>query len=136
MTAIHPLVSVCVPAYNAEHTVERCLKSVLAQDLSEAEIVVVDNGSTDRTCDTAAACLRDFPHARIIRNPSNLGREGNWNRCIDLARGPFVKFMFTNDVLMPGALQKLLESVVCDNEAVMAASSALHVAAIPEMATP
>jgi glycosyltransferase involved in cell wall biosynthesis len=122
---------VCVPAYNAEHTIERCLRSVLAQDLSEAEIVLVDNCSTDRTCELAAATLHDFHHARIVRNSANVGRVGNWNRCIDEARGKFVKFMFTNDVLKPGALRKLLESVAHDDEMVMAASAAHHVTSLP-----
>ena len=136
MTSIHPLVSVCVPSYNAEHTIERCLRSILAQDLSDAEIVLVDNCSTDRTCEVAATSLRDFRRARIIRNSSNLGRVCNWNRCIEEARGAFVKFMFTNDVLMPGALQRLLESVARDDDTVMSASSAAHVTSIPATLPP
>jgi glycosyltransferase involved in cell wall biosynthesis len=136
MTSIQPLVSVCVPSYNSERTIERCLNSILAQDLSDAEIVLVDNCSTDRTCDLATACLRGFPRARVVRNPSNAGRVGNWNRCIDEARGTFIKFMFTNDVLMPGGLQRLLRSIAHDGNLVMAASSALHVSAIPESICP
>lgn len=136
MTSNYPLVSVCVPSYNAEHTIDRSLRSVLVQDLSDAEIVLVDNCSTDRTCEVAATSLRDFPRSRIVRNPSNVGRVGNWNRCIDEAKGTFVKFMFTNDVLMPGALQRLLESVVRDDDAVMAASSALHVNSVPALLPP
>src|SRR5579859_1120371 len=122
MTFISPRVSVCVPSYNAERTIERCLRSLFAQDLSDAEIVLVDNCSTDRTCEIAEACLREYPQARIIRNSSNLGRIGNWNRCIAEARGTFVKFMFTNDVMMPGALQTLLTSIVRDDDLVMSAS--------------
>jgi len=131
MQSNNPLVSVCVPSYNSERTIERCLRSVLAQDLSDAEIVVVDNCSTDQTCDLAAAILQDIPRARIVRNSANVGRVGNWNRCIDEARGELLKFMFTNDVLMPGALGKLVDSVARDNETVMAASAALHVASVP-----
>ncbi len=131
-----PLVSICVPSFNAEHTIARCLGSVLGQDLSQAEIVVVDNCSTDRTCEVAATCLDGFPRTRIVRNPSNVGRVGNWNRCLDEARGTFIKYMFTNDVMMPGALAELLRSIVHDADVVMVASSALHVPAVPSLWTP
>ena len=131
-----PLVSVCIPSYNAERTIERCLRSVLAQDLADAEIVLLDNYSTDQTLAIAGECLADFPGARVIRNDHNLGRVPNWNRCFEEARGQFVKFAFTNDVLRPGALQHLLHAIRSDKTCVMAVSRQQNVNSMPAQPTP
>ena len=78
---MEPLVSVCIPAYNNEGTIEETVRSVLAQTYNNLELVVVDDCSTDRT----AALAEAFTDARVrvVRNEKNLGMAGNWNKCIE-----------------------------------------------------
>ncbi|WP_299569847.1 glycosyltransferase [uncultured Williamsia sp.] len=100
-----PRISVCVPLYNNASTVERCVRSVLDQDLDDVEIVVVDDASDDEGVALARAMLR--PGDRVVVNPGRLGAAANHNRCLDLARGEFVQFVHGDDELLPGALTDL-----------------------------
>jgi glycosyltransferase involved in cell wall biosynthesis len=126
-----PIVSICIPVFNAERTIERCLKSVLAQDVDDIEILVVDNNSTDRTVSIASGVLDGVPQAKIVRNKTNLGRVGNWNRCLELASGCYVKFALANDVLFKNSVSALLEEAQEDSETVMVCSRPRFVDSMP-----
>lgn len=102
----NPAVSVCVPMYNNAATIERCLRSILAQDGVDFEILVCDDNSSDDSAAVAASLLR--PGDRLIRNEPNLGLNGNHNKCIEMARGGLIQFVHGDDWLLPGALQKLV----------------------------
>ena len=98
-------VAVCIPVRNAEATLERCLESVLGAGGPELRVVVVDNASTDGTF--ALACARAASDARVVvyRNPRDIGRIANWNRCLALAGdADYVKLLMVGDVLLPGFL--------------------------------
>ncbi|OBH03252.1 hypothetical protein A5696_09170 [Mycobacterium sp. E2699] len=99
------LVSVCVPMYNNAGTIERCLRSILAQDGVDFEIVVVDDDSSDDGPAIAASLLR--PGDRLVKNQPRLGLNGNHNKCLELARGTCVQFVHGDDWLLPGALATL-----------------------------
>ena len=101
----NPTISVCVPMYNNSATIVRCLRSILAQDGVDFEIVVVDDDSSDDCAAIAATMLR--PGDRLIRNESRLGLNQNHNKCMELARGTCIQFVHADDWLLPGALQKL-----------------------------
>jgi glycosyltransferase involved in cell wall biosynthesis len=113
-----PPVSICVPTWNGASFLGAALESALSQTYSDFELLLVDDGSTDATLDVAAA----FPDPRIhiYRNHRRLGIPGNWNHCLELARGTYVKFLFQDDVLDRQALAKLVAAL----EAVPAASLA------------
>ena len=98
--------SVCVPAYEAERTLEHTLRSILAQDL-EFELLVLDNASGDATGEIAASF--DDPRLRVERNDTVLAIGDNWNRAIGLSRGELVKVVCADDILLPGALAAQLE---------------------------
>jgi glycosyltransferase involved in cell wall biosynthesis len=91
-----PKVSVCVPTFNRAGLLRESLSTLLAQDATDYEILVVDNCSTDDTGDV----VRSFGDARIryVRNERNLGSRGNWNRCIDLAAGDYVAICHDDDL--------------------------------------
>jgi glycosyltransferase involved in cell wall biosynthesis len=101
-----PLISVCVPMYNNSATIERCLRSILDQDGIEFEIVVCDDNSSDDCAAIAASLLRTGD--RLIRNQTNLGLNGNHNKCIEMARGRCIQFVHGDDWLLPGALRTLV----------------------------
>ena len=105
-----PTVSFCIPCYNAGGTIERCLDSVLAEakTVPGCEILLVDNASTDNTLAIARKMLEGITCARIVVNEKNLGRIENWNRCLELARGQWLRFAMTNNVILGGSTQELI----------------------------
>jgi len=99
-----PVLSVCIPAYNGASFLAESIKSVLDQSFYDFELVVVDDSSTDATVEVAHS-FKD-PRIRIFANQVNRGLVGNWNRCIELARGAYVCIFHQDDVMMPGNLAK------------------------------
>ena len=99
-----PRVSVCIPTYRGRVTIGPAIESVLAQSLSDFELIVIDDGSTDDT----RAIVEDFTDPRLIyvRNEHNLGPQGNWNRCLELARGKYFKLLPHDDLLHPHCLER------------------------------
>lgn len=96
-----PLVSVVIPAYNAEAYLGDCLRSVRAQTGAfELEIIVIDDASTDGTADLASAQERVL----LCRQPVNRGPSSARNDGIGIARGDFVAFIDADDLWPPGKL--------------------------------
>lgn len=103
-----PLASLLVPVYNRAHLVERTLRSALAQTVTDIEVVVVDNCSTD---DTFAVCSRiaaEDPRVKVHRNDSNVGPVRNWQRCAALASAPYAKILFSDDLVAPKFIERTL----------------------------
>lgn len=102
MTAA-PTVSVCVPAYQAEQHIAQTLTSILAQDESSLEVVVVDNHSTDGTADVLAS----FDDARltVVRNEQTLPMADNFNAAVRRTTGRYVKLVCADDLLHPGCVR-------------------------------
>ena len=94
-----PRVCICIPTYNADATIGATLRSILAQTYTNLAILVVDNQSTDGTL----GVVQSFDDARITvhRNPVNLGGEGNFNRCIELAKGKYTAIYHADDIYEP-----------------------------------
>lgn len=105
------LVSVCIPAFNGATHLEECLDSVCSQTYRELEILIVDDCSTDRTASIIEAYQQRDSRIRLVRNDTNLGLVGNWERCITLASGEFVKFAFHDDVLYPRCVEALVQAM-------------------------
>lgn len=98
------LVSVIVPTYNRLASLKRTLRSVLQQTVSDIEILIVDDGSTDGT----EACIaREFVDPRIVylRHVANAGVGPARNTGIDAAKGEFIAFLDSDDVWMPHKLE-------------------------------
>lgn len=116
------LVSVCVPAYNAERHLQATLDSVLASDHDNFEVVVLDNGSTDATADIVRAA--DDPRIRLEHNETVLPLPDNWNRVVRLSRGPLVKVVCADDLVSPECLR--LQAAVLEDEAVALVAGRRH----------
>jgi glycosyltransferase involved in cell wall biosynthesis len=101
-------VSICVPAFNAAPYLRQCLESALAQTFGDFELVLVDNASTDDTFAIASEYARHDRRMRLYRNPINLGANGNFSRCTDLAEGEWLKILCTDDWLQPTCIERLL----------------------------
>jgi len=99
-----PSISVVIPAYNAESTIERAIDSVLAQTMPAAEIIVVDDGSSDQL---AAVVSRYVSPVRLIQQTNSQAAAAR-NRGIEAASGEFVGFLDADDYWEPQKLQRQL----------------------------
>ncbi len=109
-----PLVSVCVPSYNYEEFLPRCLDSVLSQSLHEFELLVVDDASTDESARVAESY--DDPRVRVVRHTRNLGAVATWNHALSLARGDYVGFVCADDYVLPDKLRGQVEAITAHQE--------------------
>lgn len=106
---------IAIPCYNAENFIERTLNSCLVQTIP-CDILVVDNCSTDNSVDIVKRFQgeQNSFHLQLEINQTNLGRIGNWNRCLDLFEKSdfeYIKFLFMGDELLPNCIEKLEEII-------------------------
>jgi glycosyltransferase involved in cell wall biosynthesis len=112
-----PLVSICIPTYNRADMVGDAIASALAQTYPALEVVVVDNASTDRTPGVVASF--PDPRLRFVRNEQNLGLFGNFNRCIELARGSLIHILHSDDMIPPGFTVTCVDFFIAHPEVAM-----------------
>ncbi len=103
--ALSPLVSVIIPAYNAEQFIEQAIQSVLAQTFQAYEIIVVDDGSTDKTQDI----LRGFKGQIHCIFQENCGPSSARNAGIKIAQGEYIGFLDADDLWTPTKLEVQLD---------------------------
>lgn len=96
-----PLISVVIAAYNAEKYLAETLESVGAQTFSDYEIIVVDDGSTDRTAQIASS----HKNVRLL-SQTNRGEAAARNTGVRAARGAYVSFVDADDIWLPSKLEK------------------------------
>lgn len=108
----NPLVSVCIPTYKGSAFLAVAIDSVLNQSYQDFEIWILDDNSPD---DTQALVAR-YSDLRITyrRNARNLGPEGNWNRCLEVARGKYFKLLPHDDVLARDCLERQVAVLEAD----------------------
>lgn len=97
-----PLISVCMPVYNAEKDIANAINSILSQTCQNFEIIISDNCSKDRTIGR----IKSFRDARIrlLRNRKNIGWRLNSNRVLKEARGKYVVTLHDDDIFFPDYL--------------------------------
>jgi len=102
-----PLVSVVIPTYNRGHTIGGAIDSVMQQSLTDLEIIVIDDCSTDNT----AAVIHSLSsqQVRYYRNDVNLRGGGSRNKGVTLARGKFIAFLDSDDEWTPEKLALQME---------------------------
>lgn len=96
--------SIIMPVYNAEMHVGESIRSILNQNLPEFELIIVDDGSTDRSLEIAGAFRDD--RIRLFCNEQNRGIAFSRNRGIHEARGRYIAAFDADDVAMPGKFEK------------------------------
>ena len=105
-----PEISVIVPAFNSEATLERCVEGLLLQTFRNFELIIVDDGSSDGTavlCDNLAS-----QDTRIsVIHQSNRGVGAARNAALDIAKGDYICFVDSDDEVLPGYLQNLISKM-------------------------
>lgn len=110
-----PAVSVVMSAYNSAEFLEACLDSVRRQSFTDFELIIVDDGSTDRTRDILLAYAARDDRIRLILKDSNEGLAVARNGCVDAARGRYVTFIDTDDLVHPDLLRCAVEAAERDH---------------------
>lgn len=94
-----PLVSVCIPAYNSAETIRETVASVLSQTYGNLELIIVDDQSKDTTWEVIKELADQDERIKIYLNQQNLGMAGNWNRCLELCSGEYIKLLCADDLI-------------------------------------
>jgi len=102
-----PLVSIALPSFNAERTIEDAIASVLLQTYQNWELLLIDDGSSDQT--VAAASRFKDPRIKIFADGANRGLPARLNEAIDRSSGKYLARMDNDDMCFPERLQKQVE---------------------------
>jgi glycosyltransferase involved in cell wall biosynthesis len=116
-------VTIAIPAYNAAAFIEQAVESAQAQSFSQIEILVIDNNSDDTTAQRVGRLAQADDRVRLVRNPENVGMTANFNRCLELAAGDYVKFLSADDLLAPRCVEKMLAALRARPEVSLVASA-------------
>jgi glycosyltransferase involved in cell wall biosynthesis len=112
----HPLVSVIVPAYNAQRYIPATLQSLICQSYPHLEIIVVDDGSTDQTAEIVNNFKQDDGRIQLYQQP-NSGVAAARNLAIQYSKGSFIAPVDADDICYPEKIAKLLACLqVADNK--------------------
>ncbi|MFN2557378.1 MAG: glycosyltransferase family 2 protein [Nitriliruptorales bacterium] len=114
-----PLVSIGLPVYNGASYLDRAIATILAQDLSDFELIISDNGSTDASPDIARSYAREDPRVRFLRSEQNRGASWNFNRVVELASGPYFKWVAHDDEHAPTYLSRCVAALEAQPGAVL-----------------
>jgi glycosyltransferase involved in cell wall biosynthesis len=109
-----PVFSIIIPTYNRAHILSRAIDSVMAQTFNNFELIIVDDGSTDKTHE----CVKNYHDQRIkyFVHDRNQGQSQATNTGIDLAKGEYVSFIHSDDEWLPAMLEKVYYVFQSDDE--------------------
>lgn len=108
-----PLVSFFAAGHNVQDYVEEAMRSMLAQTVDDFELLMLDDGSTDKTYDVMMS-VQD-PRVRVLRNEKCVGIARSLNRLMEHCRGRFWAHMDADDICAPERLEKQLEIMLADD---------------------
>jgi len=101
-------ISIITPVYNGEKFIAECIESFIAQNCSQAEHIIVDGESNDKTVDIIKHYAQKYPHIRWISEKDN-GQSDAMNKGIKMAKGNIVSFLNADDFYQPNILNRALE---------------------------
>lgn len=104
-----PLLSIIIPAYNAEATLDACLRSICASTLRDWEVLLIDDGSADGTAALADAWAQKEKRISVLHRP-NGGRSAARNDGLERAQGRYTAFIDADDTVTPDYLQHLTDT--------------------------
>ena len=107
-----PLISVIVPVYNVEHELLACLNSILDQTYQNIEIILVNDGSTDKSGEIADSFATEHKGKIFCYHQNNLGVSVARLNGLDKARGEWIGFVDSDDVIEPEMYDKLLKNAI------------------------
>lgn len=106
-----PLVSVLMTAYNREKYIAEAIESVLASSYTNFELIIVDDCSVDNTVAIAKNYEQKDSRVKVFRNEKNLSQFGNRNLAASYAKGMFIKYVDSDDVIYPYTLAMMVQGM-------------------------
>lgn len=110
-----PVFSVVVPVYNAERYLNKALQSILDQDFTDFELILVDDGSTDDSLTVLEAFAEKDTRVIVLNNEVNRGAAEARNRGIEIARGKYLCFVDADDYIDLGFLRHFYDALQADD---------------------
>jgi glycosyltransferase involved in cell wall biosynthesis len=110
---VKPFVSILIPAFNCERSIADTLRSALAQTWTNREIIVVDDGSTDRTREI----IEQFePQGVVLVRQKNQGAAAARNTALSLSRGDYIQWLDGDDLLAPEKIARQIDVIMSDRD--------------------
>lgn len=107
---MNPLISIIIPVYNTENYLEECLESILAQTWSPLEVVLVDDGSTDRSRNILQSYAQQYSNFVAVYQ-NNKGVSKARNTGLQKAKGEYIAFCDSDDIIAPQMLELLFSNL-------------------------
>jgi len=121
-----PAVSVIVPCYNYGRYLPECVRSVLEQDGVEAEVLIIDDASTDGSADVARQLSREDQRVTTECHPHNRGHIATYNEGLEWIGGDFALLLSADDLLTPGALGRAAKVLEAEPDVGLVYGRAIH----------
>src|SRR5438046_2236540 len=109
-----PLVTVLMPVFNRDDFVDAAIRSVIEQDFADFELLIVDDGSNDRTPEILQSWTRRDPRIVVITSATNVGIPSALNLGLQHARGTYIARFDSDDLMMPRRLAE--QAAVLDRD--------------------
>ena len=103
-----PLVSILMTAYNRSKYIAEAIESILASTYTNFELIIVDDNSMDNTVEIAQQYANKDSRVRVYRNANNLGDYHNRNKAASYARGKYLKYLDSDDVIYPHGISVMV----------------------------
>ena len=107
---MNPMVSVIIPVYNREAYIEECVQSILAQTYSHFEILIIDDGSIDKTLEICEAMAKSHYQIKLFKG-SHQGISAARNIGLEQATGKYILFVDSDDIIHPNLCMTLIEGM-------------------------
>jgi glycosyltransferase EpsE len=124
---IKPLVSIVMGVYNCENTIIEALDSIFSQTYEDIEIIICDDGSTDKTNEiTKNHIINSKYPVKFLENVTNLGLNETLNKCIDVSEGKYIARMDGDDISLPSRIEMLVNYLETNTDVSFVSSSMIH----------
>lgn len=137
MNLMPPLVSVLMTAYNRQQYIAEAIESVLASTYKNFELIIVDDCSIDNTVAIAKSYEEKDSRIKVFANEQNLGDYPNRNKAASYAKGKYIKYLDSDDIMYPHCLEVMVNAMEKFPEACYGLSSVGNVSfPFPQCITP
>jgi len=106
---VPPLVTVIIPTYNSANTVEQSIESVINQTMPDFELIIVDDGSRDKTFEIISEIAKKDSRIKVLKNEFNIGVAATRNNALKIASGKYIAFLDSDDIWAKEKLEKQIE---------------------------